>query len=161
MLAPQNLRSFLIPFEGGQALLPHSLIVKVLSCATPLRLENAPPWVVGSMLWEAFNVPLISLERLLYGAEAEIKAEANVSGYAHVVILNTLSHDAQLPYCGLLGTDAPRLLNLERGDVSPDEMAPSRVLGVAQWVLVKDQPALIPDLDALAAELIPLMGNYG
>lgn len=159
-LAPQSLRSFLVPFEGGQVLLPHTLIVKVLSCATPLRLENAPDWVVGSLLWQAFNVPLISLERLLYGAEAAGKVEANASGYAHVVVLNTLSQDARLPYCGLLGTDAPRLLNLERGDVSLDEAAPLRVPGVAQWVLVKDQPALIPDLDALAGALIPLMGNY-
>jgi chemosensory pili system protein ChpA (sensor histidine kinase/response regulator) len=61
--APSNLRCLLITVQGGQVILPNSLVVEVLPFATPLRIEAAPHWVVGAMLWHNLTTPLISLGR--------------------------------------------------------------------------------------------------
>lgn len=151
----QPLRTFLIPFQNGQAILPNSSMVEVLPYATPLRLANAPPWVVGTMLWRALNVPLISLECLVSGPQNEAES------YSRIVMVNTLGNDPRLLYLGLLGTDAPHLVNLERQDIVLDDTAEPPGPGVLSRVRVKEQPALIPDLEALEAALRPLMHQHG
>ena len=148
------LRSFLIPFQGGQVLLPHSSLVEVLSFTTALKLENAPPWVMGTVLSRARHVPLVSLERLINGAEA------GPGTYAKIVLVNTLGTDSRLPYVGLLGTDAPRLLNVEREDITWDETPVAPITGVLCRVRVKGQAAIILDIDALEKILAPLVRDY-
>lgn len=146
------LRGFLIPFTGNQALLPNSSLVEVLPFATPLKLENAPPWVAGTILWRAFNVPLVSLKRLID------PAEPRTNDYSRIVMINTLGHDPGFPYLGLLGTDAPRLLAMERPQITVNTAVtqpPKRE--ILCWVIVNGREACIPDLNALEATLGPLM----
>ena len=42
MEASSNLRCLLIAVQGGQVILPNSLVVEVLPFATPLQIEAAP-----------------------------------------------------------------------------------------------------------------------
>jgi chemosensory pili system protein ChpC len=140
---PSVLHSFLVPFQGGQVLLPHSSLVDVLSFTTALKLENAPPWVMGTVLSRARHVPLVSLERLIDGAEA------GPDRYTRIVLVNTLGTDSRLSYIGLLGTDAPHLLNVEREDITRDETPVAPATGVLCRVRVKGQAAIIPDISAL------------
>jgi chemosensory pili system protein ChpC len=151
---PPVLRSFLIPFQGGHVLLPHSSLVEVLLFTTAVKIENAPPWVMGTVLLRARTVPLVSLERLIDGAEAGPET------YTRIVLVNTLGTDPRLPYFGLPGTDAPRLLNLEREDITLDETPAAPITGVLCRVRVKDQPAIILDIDALETVLAPFMRDY-
>jgi chemosensory pili system protein ChpC len=149
----QTLRSFIIPLQNGQAILPNSLMVEVLPFATPLKVENAPAWIVGIMLWRARNVPLVSLERLVY--ETDPKTEA----HARIIMINALQGDPGLSYFGLLSKDAPRLINLERTEIVPEQVTqlqPPR-LGVLNWVRIREQATFIPDIDAIEAVLGPLM----
>jgi chemotaxis signal transduction protein len=149
-----TLRSFLMPFPGGQVILPHSSLVEVLPFTMALKIENAPCWVMGTALLRARHVPLVSLERLIDGAEA------GPDTYARIILVNTLGTDPRLPYFGLLGTDAPRLLNLEREDITPDETPAAPITGVLCRVRVKDQPAIILDIDAIETVLAPFMRGY-
>lgn len=61
-----NLRCLLITVQGGQVILPNSLVAEVLPFATPLRIESAPTWVVGAMLWHNLTTPIISLGRWFF-----------------------------------------------------------------------------------------------
>ena len=102
MDASSNLRCLLITVQGGQVILPNSLVVEVLPFATPLRIEMAPHWVVGAMLWHNLTTPIISLGRWFFSVAPD--ADLN----SRVIIVNTLGADSRLPHFGILGTAAPR-----------------------------------------------------
>jgi chemosensory pili system protein ChpC len=154
MEASTNLRCLLIAVQGGQIILPNSLVVEVLPFATPLRIEAAPHWVVGAMLWRNLTTPLVSLGRLIF----RVVPDADLN--SRIIILNTLGSDSQLPYFGLLGTSAPRPLNLQRSEIGLDpEVAEVdlRRPGVLSWARYQDQPVIIPDLEAIEGVLQPLV----
>jgi chemosensory pili system protein ChpC len=148
----QTVRAFLLPFKSGYALLPHSSMVEVLPFATPLTLENAPSWVVGTMLWRALDVPLVALENLA------LNTQPRLDSHTRIVMINTLNTHANFNYIGLLGTDAPRLININYDEITridpPSEFTGS---GVLSWTQVKDHMAIIPDMDVIEATLNPLM----
>ncbi len=151
----QALRSLLIPFQGGRAIVPNSIVVQVLPFATPLRVENAPPWVVGAMLWRARTIPLVSLGRLIHEADAE----PGGSAHARIVVVHTLGDDPNLPNFGILATDIPHLLNnLLRDDVVPDGSAMGALPeGILNRARIKGEAAIIPDLDAIEVVLRRIM----
>lgn len=154
MDASANLRCLLITVQGGQVILPNSLVVEVLPFATPLRIEMAPQWVVGAMLWHNLTTPLISLGRLIFGVAPD--ADLN----SRIIILNTLGADSRLLHFGILGTAAPRPLNLQRQDIDQDlavAEAERQRPGVLSWARYQDQSVFIPDMDAIEAVLQPLV----
>ena len=149
-----TLRCLLLAVQGGQVILPNSLVVEVLPFATPLRIETAPHWVVGAMLWRNLTTPLVSLGRLIF----RVAPEADLN--SRIIIVNTLASDSQLPHFGLLGTSAPRPLNLQRHDLSLEPEVSAADLhrpGLLCWARYQDQSVVIPDLDAIEAVLQPLV----
>lgn len=154
MEASVNLRCLLVAVQGGQIILPSSLVVEVLPFATPLRIETAPSWVVGAMLWQNLTTPLVSLGRLIF----RVTAEADLN--SRIIILNTLGTDTKLPHFGILSTSAPRPLNLARQDITLDPEIPQenqQRSGVLCWARYQDQSVIIPDLDTIEAVLQPLV----
>lgn len=154
MDAAENLRCLLISVQGGQAILPNSVIVEVLPFATPLKIESAPHWVVGAMLWRNLTTPLISLGRLIF----RVSAESDLN--SRIIIVNTLSADARLPHFGILGTSAPRPINLQREELKLNqqvEEADLKLPGILSWAHYQEQPVIVPDLEAIEAVLQPLV----
>lgn len=153
MEASSNLRCLLIAVQGGQVILPNSLIVEVLPFATPLHIEGAPQWVAGAMLWRNLTTPLVSLGRLIF----QVAPEADLN--SRIIFVNALGSDSQLPHFGILGTSVPRPLDLQRQEISldPDAATESNRPGVLSWARYQDQPVIIPDLDAIEAVLQPLV----
>lgn len=154
METTSNLRCLLISVQGGQLLLPNSLVVEVLPFATPLQMERAPHWVVGAMLWRNLTTPLISMGRLIF----RVAAEADLN--SRIIIVNTLGTDSKLPYFGVLGTSAPRPLNLQRQDIGPDPNIPASEAhrpGILGWARYQEQSVVIPDMEAIEAVLQPLL----
>jgi chemosensory pili system protein ChpC len=148
-----TLRSLLVPFPSGQVLLPHSSMVETLPYAMPLKVDGAPDWVAGILLWRTVNVPLVNLEQLIRDEEAEPAA------YSRIVIVNTLGGRPQLPYFGLLSAGAPHLLTIEREDLATESPRPLTV-GLKSWVRVKSQSAVMLNLTAIEEILLPLMQQY-
>ena len=146
----QTLRSILISFQGGIAVLPNSTVVEVLPFATPLRMEKAPPWVVGAILWKTLTIPIVSLERLVY--------RTNPGGGAHsrIIVVSALSNNPKLRDFGFLGTEAPQLMDLERNDIALHE-SKSALPGVSCRVTVKGREAVIPDMAAIESVLSRLV----
>jgi chemosensory pili system protein ChpC len=151
---PQILRSLLITFQGGQAILPNSAVVEVLPFAPSLGIENAPRWVVGAMLWRALTIPLVSLERLM------ITENSNETGnYTRIIIVHALGNHPRLRYFGLLGSEAPRIIELERSGISLEINLDALPTGVLNRVSVYGQSAVIPDMDAIESILNRVMHN--
>ena len=154
MEASSNLRCLLVNVQGGQAILPNSLVVEVLPFATPLRIEAAPHWVVGAMLWRNLTTPLVSLGRLIF----RVPPDSDLN--SRIIIVNTLGADSRLPHFGILGTSAPRPINLQRDDLEPDSDVGEPDLhlpGILSWARYQDKPIIIPDMEAIEAVLRPLV----
>ena len=149
-----NLRCLLISVQSGQLVLPNNLVAEVLPFATPLRIEDAPHWVVGTMLWRNLTTPLVSLGQMIF----RVTPEADLN--SRIIFVNTLSADSQLPHFGILGTSAPRPINLQRHELQPDTEIPTSDLsrpGILSWARYQEQPVVVPDLEAIEAVLRPLV----
>lgn len=153
--APQAdlLSGITITFQGGQAILPHSVMAEILPFAPTPSLENAPPWVAGTLLWKTTTIPLVSLEALLYGVDPERIQ------YHRILIVHGLGNHPRLHNFGFLSTSAPETSDFARADIEPDSNADAAGLpfGIAARIKVKGQSAIIPDMDILERDLLQLM----
>lgn len=147
--AIQDIRGVLIQVEGARLLLPNATIAEVLSFAEPDPVADAPHWLLGRIRWRGWQLPLASFSRL-----AGLAEESGGLG-SKVVVLKALGGDAHLPYLALLTRGFPRLVTVSRealvadageGDAGSDDALP---LGVLMRVVLNDEPALLPDVDAI------------
>src|SRR5690606_11270120 len=147
--AIQDIRGVLIQVEGARLLLPNATIAEVLSYADPEPVTDAPDWLLGRIRWRGWQLPLASFSRL-----SGIADEAGGLG-SKVVVLKALGGDAHLPYVALLTKGFPRLVTVSRDALVADagegdaEGADELPLGVLMRVLLNNEQALLPDVDAI------------
>lgn len=145
----QDIRGVLIQVEGARLLLPNATIAEVLSYADPEPVAKAPDWLLGRIRWRGWELPLASFSRL-----AAIAEESGGLG-SKVVVLKALSGDAHQPYVALLTKGFPRLVTVSRDALVADagegeaEGAAELPRGVLMRVLLNDEQALLPDVDAI------------
>ena len=150
----KTLRTLIIPFKGGQAVLPNSLVVEVLPFAPPLGIENAPRWIIGSMLWKTLTLPLVSLEYLMTTAEIP-----EAASHGRIIVIKALGNHPKLRYLGLVGSEAPRIIDLERDDILQELTLESLPEGVMTQALLQGHNTFIPDMDVIEGDLNRIM--YG
>ena len=150
----QDIRGVLIQVEGARLLLPNATIAEVLSYAEPEAVADAPDWLLGRIRWRGWQLPLASFSRL-----AGIADEVGGLG-SKVVVLKALGGDSRLPYVALLTKGFPRLVTVSRdalvadaGEGDIDGAAATLPLGVLMRVLLNDEPALLPDVDAVESAI--------
>lgn len=148
--AIQDIRGVLIQVEGARLLLPNATIAEVLSFAEPEAVADAPDWLLGRIRWRGWQLPLASFSRL-----SGIADEAGGLG-SKVVVLKALGGDSRLPYLALLTKGFPRLVTVSRdalvadaGEGDASEGSDAKPLGVLMRVLLNNEPALVPDVDAV------------
>jgi len=145
---PREIRGVMVPVTDGRVLLPNATVAEVISYTTPEPIEQAPAWLLGRLRWRGWRLPLVSLP-VLTGRLAE-ESRSN----ARVAILKALGGNAAMPFIALLVQGFPRLTTITQElliATSDDEVhAP----GVRAEVLVRDDRAIIPDLDAIEAMVI-------
>lgn len=142
---PRDIRSLLITVAGGRLLLPNANVSEIITAATPEPIPGAPPWLLGRVRWRGWRVPLVSFS-LLSGI-----AERDGALNAKVVVLKALGGQPRMPFLAMLCLGFPRLTT-----ISPEVLVPTSEdfdgrPGVRMGVLVRDDPAWIPDLPAIEA----------
>lgn len=142
-----DIRGVLIQVTGTRLLLPNATIAEVLSYAQPEPVDNAPEWLLGRIRWRGWRLPLIAFSRL-----AGIADESASLGNK-VLILKALNGDPKLPYFALLTQGFPRLVTVTRDELIADAIGGELPSGVQARVLLKDDPALLPDLSALESQI--------
>ena len=120
----------------------------------PEPVENAPAWMLGQLRWRGWRLPLLSFSRFA--------GWSNEDGHlgAKVAVLKALGGNSKLPFFAVLSQGFPRLVTVSHDSLidnagEGDEQPP----GVLMPVLLRDDPAVVPDLaqieqrlaDALAA----------
>ncbi len=148
---PREIRCVLIPAGELRLLLPNATIAEVITQSTPEPVARAPEWLLGRIAWRGWRVPLVSFTRLT-GAE---EGDAGLS--VRVAVLKALGDNPKLPFIAVLTQGFPRLTSLNAELIIPTHDGSELPTGIRDRVLVRDDVAVIPDLEWLEAELLGLL----
>jgi len=139
--AGADIRGVLIQVTGARLLLPNATIAEVLSFADPEPVANAPDWLLGRIRWRGWQLPLLSFARLSGLAE-----EHGGLG-SKVIVLKALGGDPKAPFFAVLTQGFPRLVTVSRDALVAEESGDALPRGVRARVVLKDDAALLPDLE--------------
>lgn len=143
-----DIRGVLIQIRGARLLLPNATVSEVLSYAEPEPVAGVPDWMLGRIRWRGWQLPLVAYARL-----AGLSPDESGDLGSKVAVLKALNGNPRLPYFAVLTQGFPRLVTVSRTALAPasgDEDVPKATLA---RVLLNDDEALLPDLDAIAGEI--------
>ena len=141
--AAEQVQCILVPISDGKLLLPNATVAEVITYTPPEPFPDSPGWVLGSIVWKGWQVPVMSFANLL-----------NISGTeptrgARLMIVKSFVDSQKMPYLGILVQGVPKLRK-----ITPDKLLEQtekqRMLGVFSNVRVDKQDVIIPDLHRLA-----------
>lgn len=142
---PREIRGVLVHVTGGRVLLPNATVAEVITFATPDKVANAPEWLLGRIAWRGWRLPLVSFSILAGFAEQERALNSRVA------VLKALGGNPRMPYIAMATQGFPRLTTLSQDIIVPTGDENAHPPGVREQVLVRDDHAVIPDLDAIEA----------
>ncbi len=149
-LAP-DIRGVTIPVTDGSVLLPNACVSEVITYGAPSPLAGGESWVLGTVNWRGWRMPLFSMSRLAGLAEDEPTAGAKVA------ILKAFGGVHKMPYVAMLAQGFPRLTSITADSLLIDDPEADLPEGVLYRVSIDDDPAMIPDLSAIERHLLGLM----
>lgn len=138
-----DIRGVVIQLAGARLLLPNATIAEVLSYAPPEPVDAAPDWLLGKIRWRGWQLPLVAFAEL-----AGVGKEPAGLG-SKVVVLKALGGNAKAPYFAILSQGFPRLVTVSQEGLVPDADSAELPLGVRSRVLMNDDMAFVPDLEAV------------
>ena len=147
MSATQDIRGVLIQVQGERLLLPNAVVAEVLSFSAPDPVEGAPDWLLGSLRWRGWQMPLVAFSRM-----AGIADEQGGLG-SKVVVLKALGGNPKAPYFAVLTQGFPRLVTVPRDQLQSQEEAEPLPDGVLARVMLREDAALVPDLARIEARI--------
>lgn len=148
---PREIRCVLVPVGNQRLLLPNATIAEVITQSKPEPVAGAPHWLLGRIAWRGWRVPLVSFTQLAGTEEGD--AELSV----RVAVLKALGGNPKLPFIAVLTQGFPRLTTLNAELIIPTHDGRELPPGVRAHVLVRDDVAMIPDLEWIEAELLGLL----
>ena len=141
-------RSQIIPLDACNLLLPNTCIAEVITYVEPEKSEASPDWLLGTINWRGLNIPLISFEI------ANDLPPGPISDKSRIIVLNGISGNEQLPFYGIFANGIPRLLNVEKTDLSEEHEAEASLALALEQIKVADYDAYIPNLDEIEKMLL-------
>lgn len=142
-----DIRGVLVQVAGGRLLLPNATIAEVLSYAEPAAIADAPDWLLGRMRWRGWQLPLVAFARL-----AGLADERGGLG-SKVVVLRALGGNPRAPYFAVLTQGFPRLVTVSREALVVVDDANAMPNGVQARVLLNEDAAFLPDLEAIETQI--------
>jgi chemosensory pili system protein ChpC len=150
---PREIRCVLVPVGNLRLLLPNATVAEVITQTRPEPVAGAPQWLLGRIAWRGWRVPLVSFTKLA-GTE---EGDADLS--VRVAVLKALGGNPKLPFIAVLTQGFPRLITLNAELIIPTHDGSALPSGVRAKVLVRDDVAMIPDLEWIETELLDLLGD--
>ena len=150
---PREIRCVLVPVGNLRLLLPNATVAEVITQTPPEPVPDAPDWLLGRIAWRGWRVPLVSFAHLAAAGEGD--AELSV----RVAVLKALGGNPKLPFIAVLTQGFPRLTTLNAELIIPTHDGSPLPAGVRAQVLVRDDVAMIPDLEWIEAELLDLLDD--
>ena len=148
---PREIRCVLVPVGNLRLLLPNATVAEVITLPTPEPVEGAPAWLLGRIAWRGWRVPLLTFRSLAGASEGDSEQAVRVA------VLKALGGHAELPFVAVITQGFPRLTTLNAELIIPTHDGAPLPPGVRAQVLVRDDVAVIPDLEGIEAELVELL----
>lgn len=148
---PREIRCVLVPAGDVRLLLPNATVAEVITMPTPEPVEGAPDWLLGRIAWRGWRVPLVSFTRMAGVGEGDPDLAVRVA------VLKALGGNPELPFIAVLTQGFPRLTTLNSELIIPTHDGSALPPGVRANVLVRDDMAVIPDLEMIERELGELL----
>lgn len=146
MTETREIRGVLIPVTGGRLLLPNATVAEVITYSQPTEVAQAPDWLMGTIPWRGWNLPLFSFSMLVGQAREESYTNARIA------VLRALGGDEKMPFLGLLAQGFPRLTT-----ITPEVLIPSDdgvdEPAVRCQVVIRDDLAVVPDLQLIEGRI--------
>ena len=128
---------------------PNATVAEVMSrVQLQPAAEGAPAWLAGTLAWQGFDVPVVAFGRFT-GLGSDL-----LVGQLKVVVLKALGGQVHLPYYALLTESFPQLIAVPRDGLLADASEEIVPVGVHMRVLLGEQTALLPDLEAVEAAVL-------
>ena len=144
-----EVRGVVLQCAGEKVLLPNATVAEVMSrVQLQPAAADAPAWIAGSLSWQGFDVPVVAFGRFA-GLGNDV-----VVGQLKVVVLKALAGQAHLPYYALLTESFPQLIAVPRDGLLADASEEVVPEGVHMRVLLGEQTALLPNLDAVESAVL-------
>jgi chemosensory pili system protein ChpC len=147
---PREIRCVLIPSGGLRLLLPNAAVAEVITLAGVEPVADAPEWLAGRIEWRGWHIPLVSFDHV-----AKLPEDAAPQA-ARVAVLKAIGNRAEMPYIAVLTHGFPRLTTLNAELLLPTHDGHDLPFGVRAHVLVRDDTAVIPDLEGIEATLVDM-----
>lgn len=150
---PREIRCVLVPAGDLRLLLPNATVAEVITLPTPEPVEDAPEWLLGRIAWRGWRVPLVSFAKLAGAGEGDPDLAVRVA------VFKALGGNPDLPFIAVLTQGFPRLTTLNAELIIPTHDGTALPDGVRAQVLVRDDVAVIPDLEAIERQLTGLLAD--
>ena len=142
---PREIRGVMVPVTDGRVLLPNATVAEVISYTQPEKIADAPAWLLGRLSWRGWRLPLFSFPMLIGRIDDESRSNARVA------VLKALGGNSTMPFIALLAQGFPRLTTITQDSLIPTSDEHQHAPGIRAEVLVRDDRAIIPDLDVIEA----------
>lgn len=142
-MADTEIRTIVAPLLKGHILLPNVAVAELLAFSMPEPLKKAPNWVMGELIWNGWQVPIISFEHMIDDNYGNV-----VTSRARILIIKTLGESTQVNYIGVVIQGLPRLRKVTPQTLTekPQESLPDEVFSM---VSIDELDAYIPELGDL------------
>ncbi|HTV85607.1 MAG TPA: chemotaxis protein CheW [Dyella sp.] len=148
---PREIRCVLVPVGDLRLLLPNATVAEVITLTTPEPVAGAPDWLLGRIAWRGWRVPLVSFTKLAGAPEGDSELSMRVA------VLKAFGENAELPFVAVLTQGFPRLTTLNAELIIPTHDGKPLPRGVKAQVLVRDDVAMIPDLEGIESDVTQLL----
>ena len=147
-----EIRAVLIPIEEDRKLLlPNAMVAEVLGMRTIDDLDVDEPWVLGTVSWRGWDIPLIDFARL-----TNSEASDSVESSNNLAVLKCINRPEDMPYFAVLSRGIPKLQLVSRGDMQLHEQMQINHNAIASLVSIHEEMADIPNMNYLESNLIAL-----
>ena len=140
----EDLYSLLAPLEGGRLIVPRACIAEIIGSSGVTAVQDAPPWLLGTVSWNDRKLPVISFEG---ACRREVPETGRRSRIAVFVALTD-----RLPsgYLGIVTQGFPQLVRVNPGvlELDPEPQYSQDAPVLCQLRMLNERP-LVPDLERL------------
>jgi chemosensory pili system protein ChpC len=142
-LLPDEVDSLLVSLSGHRLLVPMAAVAEIVQQVDCQRDDQQPPWLQGWISWRTERIPLISFESLVGGERAML------GDRAMALVLYRILPDGLSQFYALQIQNFPHLIRLADDGLLQQASLPELPPCVLMMVNVREQQALIPDLDKI------------
>lgn len=143
----QVISSIIIPATNTHLLLPNTAVATMISFIEPDPIKEAPSWILGSIVWQGWQVPVASWSQLLHLVDYEQLRNARIA------VVKALNAPKRMPYFGLLAQGFPRLSRVTQDSLTelPEDgqRQAEGHIAVIDEMLIDQQQVMIPDIERL------------